>query len=65
MASLNAIEACCAKPVFQSRIITGDVVKTLKKQSFELKFDVVNADPPYNIGKDFGNNDDNMPSVRR
>lgn len=61
MPTLNDITACCAKPIFYSRIVTGDVVKTLKKQSFELKFDVVIADPPYNIGKDFGNNNDNMP----
>ena len=45
---------------FQSKIITGDVVKTLSKIPTNLKFEVVIADPPYNIGKDFGNNDDNM-----
>ena len=45
---------------FQSRIITGDVIKTLKKLPIKLKFDVVIADPPYNIGKNFGNNNDNM-----
>lgn len=46
---------------FKSDIITGDVLEILKKQSDDVKFDVVIADPPYNIGKDFGNNDDNMP----
>ena len=61
MASLNAVAACCAKPTFRSRIITGDVLKTLKNQPFNLKYDVVIADPPYNIGKDFGNNTDTMP----
>ena len=45
---------------FQSRIITGDVIKTLKKLPIKLKFDVVIADPPYNIGKNFGNNLDKM-----
>ncbi len=52
--------ACGAQPVFCSRIITGDVLRALKKQPRHLKFDVVIADPPYNIGKDFGNNDDRM-----
>ncbi len=61
MPSLNEIAACCVKPYFQSRIVTGDVLKTLKSQPFDLKFDVVIADPPYNIGKDFGNNKDKMP----
>ena len=45
---------------FQSRIITGDVINTLKKLSIKFKFDVVIADPPYNIGKNFGNNLDKM-----
>lgn len=46
--------------VFRSRIIVGDVIKTLQRQSVAMKFDVVIADPPYNIGKDFGNSRDNM-----
>jgi len=48
------------KLVFKSKIIKGDVIKILKKQTNDSKFDVVIADPPYNIGKDFGNNYDNM-----
>ena len=60
-ANLGTIAAFCAKPTFESQIITGDVVKVLRRQSIELKFDVVIADPPYNIGKDFGNNRDSMP----
>lgn len=48
-------------PVSPSRIITGDVLKVLRAQSGDIKFDVVIADPPYNIGKDFGNNGDDMP----
>ena len=48
------------KQNFQSRIITGDVIKTLKKIPNKTKFDVVIADPPYNIGKNFGNNNDKM-----
>ncbi len=36
----------------------GDVLKELKKIKKNSLFDVVIADPPYNIGKDFGNNQD-------
>ena len=43
-------------PAFESRIVHGDVIDTLAKQPRELKFDVVIADPPYNVGKDFGAN---------
>lgn len=46
---------------FRARIIAGDVIETLRKQNSATKFDVVIADPPYNICKDFGNNNDNMP----
>jgi len=46
---------------FQSRIIEGDVVNTLSDLPSEIKFDIIIADPPYNIGKDFGNNSDSMP----
>lgn len=46
---------------FQSRIINGDVVKALARLPSDMKFDVIIADPPYNIGKDFGNNRDSMP----
>lgn len=35
------------------------VLKTIKKKSIDLIF----ADPPYNIGKDFGNNKDNWSSI--
>jgi site-specific DNA-methyltransferase (adenine-specific) len=43
---------------FKSKIIIGDVIKVLKKLDRNNKFDVIIADPPYNIGKDFGNNGD-------
>ena len=36
----------------------GDVLKELNKIKRSSLFDVVIADPPYNIGKDFGNNQD-------
>lgn len=56
-----AAEMRAAQADFKSRIICGDVLKLLSKQSTETQFDVVIADPPYNIGKDFGNNNDTMP----
>ena len=43
-----------------SSIITGDVIAVLESLSTKPTFDVVIADPPYNIGKDFGNNTDNL-----
>ena len=33
----------------------------LNKIPKNIKFDLIIADPPYNIGKDFGNNSDNLP----
>jgi len=45
---------------FKSKIIAGDVIKVLKKIDRNNKFEVIIADPPYNIGKDFGNNIDYM-----
>lgn len=41
---------------FQSKIICGDVINELKTLHKDFKFDVIIIDPPYNIGKDFGNN---------
>ena len=46
--------------MFKSRIIAGDVIDILRKQDGRRKFDVVIADPPYNIGKRFGDIADNM-----
>ena len=46
---------------FKSRIIHGDIIECLETLNKQDKFDVIIADPPYNIGKNFGNNDDNMP----
>ncbi len=40
-----------------NKIILGDAVKELKKLPNE-SCDVIICDPPYNIGKDFGNNHD-------
>lgn len=40
-----------------NKIILGDALEKLKKIPKE-SFDIIIADPPYNIGKDFGNNID-------
>lgn len=39
----------------QVRLIQGDVIDVLRRENFLHKFDVIIADPPYNIGKNFGN----------
>ncbi len=57
------IEKFCVPKIdkcFKSEIVNGDVVNCLKKISQNYKFDVIIIDPPYNIGKDFGNNHDLM-----
>lgn len=62
----EVIEPCCVKPsfkkthAFESKIISGDVISCLKRINKNDKFDIIIADPPYNIGKDFGNNNDTM-----
>lgn len=49
------------KKQFESKIICGDVISVLKSIPSDVRFDIVIADPPYNIGKDFENNNDSMP----
>jgi len=44
-----------AKSLPLNKIILGDAIKELKKIPDE-SCDIIIADPPYNIGKDFGNN---------
>ena len=46
---------------FCCRVITGDALAVIPGLPGDMRFDVVIADPPYNIGKDFGNNRDAMP----
>lgn len=41
----------------RDKIILGDALKELKKMSDD-SCDIIIADPPYNIGKDFGNDSD-------
>lgn len=44
------------------RIIVGDAAVELRAlRDAGQRYDVIIADPPYNIGKDFGNNSDAMP----
>jgi site-specific DNA-methyltransferase (adenine-specific) len=40
-----------------NKIILGDALQEMKKLPSEL-YDIIIIDPPYNIGKDFGNNTD-------
>ncbi len=48
--------------IYSNTIIVADATKVLPKLVAEGKqYDVIIADPPYNIGKDFGNNTDIMP----
>jgi site-specific DNA-methyltransferase (adenine-specific) len=45
---------------FVSQIKCGDILIELQKLNQNDKFNAIIADPPYNIGKDFGNNKDLM-----
>lgn len=45
----------------KSKVVTGDVVAVLRRLPSDQRFDLIIADPPYNIGKDFGNESDRMP----
>ena len=42
---------------FKNKIILGDCIQGMKKLPSN-SFDIIIADPPYNIGKNFGNNFD-------
>ena len=47
---------------FTNTIIVADTMKVLPKLiNVEKQYDVIIADPPYNIGKDFGNDTEVMP----
>ena len=41
-----------------SGLICGDVIKVLNAHNSSSLYDLIIADPPYNIGKDFGNGDE-------
>ncbi len=58
--SITKSKGLCALKSFSfNQIIVGDCVEVLKNMEPAL-FDIVIADPPYNIGKNFGNNHDNL-----
>ena len=44
------------------QVIQGDTIEWTRSQKSET-FDLVIADPPYNVGKDYGNNKDSRPTV--
>ena len=50
-----------------NRVVVGDALAAMRKISAADLFDVAIVDPPYNIGKDFGNNNDqrSMPDYLR
>ena len=48
------------KKLFFNQVICNDAIDSLKTIQGENLFDLVIADPPYNIGKDFGNTKDNQ-----
>ena len=50
----------CAPKHRLNTVICGDALQELSAIGDGDQFDVVIADPPYNIKKDFGNNNDNM-----
>ena len=56
----QVVQAVCPPP-FKSKLIKGDVIASLDNLLIDHRFDVVIADPPYNIGKDFGITNDSMP----
>lgn len=43
--------------MIEQKIILGDAISEMKKLESDM-FDLVIADPPYNLGKDYGNNHD-------
>ena len=45
----------------QTGIVPGDVIEILRGLNPTQTFDVIIADPPYNIGKDFGAGHDSLP----
>ena len=48
----------CGVIAGQNSVIQGDALEILRSFRNENIFDVIIADPPYNIGKDFGNGSD-------
>ncbi len=55
---LKVVDGACSGVPFQSKLVCGDVLEVLARHPATQPFDVIIADPPYNIGKDFGNTSD-------
>jgi len=65
----SVVHACFDAPITyenvfdnNSAVILGDSLKVMKSMTTE-SVDLIFADPPYNIGKDFGNNKDKWEDV--
>ena len=58
MLDIETAAHCVTQSVFQSRLIHGDCLAVMADFPQAYRFDVIIADPPYNIGKDFGNDTD-------
>lgn len=56
----NTAQKITSQQDFKTAPVCGDVLQILSNHPSHQKFDVVIADPPYNIGKDFGNDSDKM-----
>lgn len=66
----NLVDLCFERGLYaehraspQSLAILGDSLEILSKMRLR-SVDLIFADPPYNIGKDFGNNIDRWPDVQ-
>lgn len=57
-------DCAAAAPPPRSRIIRGDAVAMMKDIREDGRFDLAICDPPYNIGKDFGNDSDSRPMAQ-
>ena len=50
----------CKSRLKFNQIISGDCIKVIQSLPPSIKFNIIIADPPYNIGKNFGNNKDSL-----
>lgn len=58
----NGAHPAAGLPEEANGVITGDLAAVLPAlREAGASFDIIIADPPYNIGKDFGNNQDLLP----
>lgn len=57
LGNIKTLAPIVGKKMPLNQVVLGDVINEIKKIPDE-SIDIVIADPPYNIGKDFGNNKD-------